>query len=170
MLLPWVSFLEMEAVYAHTSGMSEHPMKEPRASGGGQEDDSAARDSGPRPTPARVVMEGASEAGGGAEPQRRTFRDPSNGREWVLSVAGRSTSGVLPLRSIRLMEVRFAPAEMPDSSARMVLCQETDLGELSDDEVLSLFRRSRVHGQPDTKARGGRSPEGRGGARRGRGG
>jgi len=115
-------------------------------------------------------MEGASEAGGGGEPQGRTFRDPSDGREWVLSVEGRSTSGVLPLRSIHLMEVRFAPAETPEGSTRTVLCQDADLAELSDDEVLSLFRRSRVHRQPDAKTRGGRSSEGRGGARRGQGG
>jgi hypothetical protein len=144
-------------------------MKEPRASHGIQEESSTGRDPGPRPTPARVVMEGPSEAGSGAGPQRRTFRDPSNGREWVLSVAGRTTSGVLPLRTIRLMEVQFAPAESPEGPCRMVLSQETGLAELSEEEVLSLFRRSRVHRQPDPKTRGARSSEGRGGARRGKG-
>jgi hypothetical protein len=150
--------------------MSENTRKEPRPSQETHGEDSTTRDSGPRPTPARVVMEGSSEVGSGAGPQPRTFRDPTSGREWVLSVAGRSTSGVLPLRIIHLMEVRFAPAGASEGPCRMALSQEADLAELSEDELLSLFRQSRIHREPDPKAPGGRSSAGRTGARRGQGG
>lgn len=145
-------------------------MNDPRPSPEMQEENPVGRDPGPRPTPARVVMEGPSEGGSGAGPQRRTFRDPSMGREWVLSIVGRSTSGVLPLRTIRLMEVQFAPAEGSEGPCRTVVSRDTDLAELSEDEVLGLFRLSRVHREPDPKARLARPGEGRGGGRRGPGG
>jgi hypothetical protein len=125
-------------------------------------------DQGHRPTPARVVMEGAVDEERGGGPQRRTLRDPADGREWVLEVVGRSTSGVLPLRSIRLMEVRFATADNPELPLRTVLCQEADLDDLSDDEVLGLFHMSRACGRSDERNEGPRPGEGRGGGRRGR--
>ena len=134
----------------------------------GREKESTARDQGHRPTPARVVMGGAVDDGGGVGAQRRAFRDPADGLEWVLAVVGRSTSGVLPLRSIRLMEVSFATANNPELPLRMVLCQEGDLGDLSDDEVLGLFRMSRAYGRSDPRNQGLRSGHGRGGGRRGR--
>lgn len=99
-------------------------------------------------------MEGTDGGDTRVKEQRRTFRDPANGREWVLAVTGRSTSGVLPLRIIPLMEVTFALAENPEVSVRRALCQGGTLDGLADDEVLGLFRRSRPCRTPGRRGRG----------------
>ncbi len=130
--------------------------------------DPAEKDQGRRPTPARVVMEGTTEAKTGSEENWRIFRDPANDRDWVLTVTGRSTSGVLPLRSIRLMDVTFALAESPAVPLRRALCREAFLEGLTDDEVLKLFRRSRPHRSSEPKTRREESGEGRRKARRDR--
>jgi hypothetical protein len=67
---------------------------------------------------------------GGARSSGSAFRDPANGQEWVLEVTGRSTSGVLPLRSIHLMDVSFALADNPELPLRRALCPEEDLSDL----------------------------------------
>jgi len=160
--------VESTASSGESGAEGQDPGGPAREAAPGREEESTVRDQGHRPTPARVVMEGAVDDGGGVGAKPRTFRDPADGREWVLAVVGRSTSGVLPLRSIRLMEVRFATADNPELPLRMVLCQEGDLGDLSDDEVLGLFHMSRTCGRSDPRNQGPRSGEGRGGGRRGR--
>ncbi len=106
-------------------------------------------------------MEGSTDAKAEPEENRRVFRDPANDRDWVLTVTGRSTSGVLPLRSIRLMDVTFALAESPAVPLRRALCREALLEGLTEDEVLKLFRRSRPHRSSEPKTQRDRSGEGR---------
>jgi hypothetical protein len=131
----------------------------PAESAAGSEDDLAPRDPGRRPTPARVVMEGAAHGTVGLGSQRRAFRDPANGQEWVLEVTGRSTSGVLPLRLIHLMDVSFALADNPEVPLRRALCPEGSLEDLDDEEIMRLFRRSRPHRSPDPRTREGEARE-----------
>ena len=151
------------------SGPEEEPASGPeKEPGSGPEGENAPKGQSLRPTPARVVMEGSVDDGGGVGDGQRTFRDPSNGLEWLVTVAGRSTSGVLPLRSIRLMEVSFALADDPELPLRMTLCQQEDLSGLSDEEILGLFRMSRSCSHSDSRTHGAQSGEGRGRGRRGR--
>ena len=84
--------------------------------------DNETEDEVRRPTPVRMVMEGA-EAETSNEPlDQRTIPDPEGGEEWVVTVGGRSASGVLPLRTVSLLELYFARAGEPQVPVRRTLC------------------------------------------------
>jgi hypothetical protein len=101
-----------------------------------------------RPTPVRLVMEAGDPSSKGPMAENRTFLDPEDGQEWVARVSGRSTSGVLPLRTISIMEVTFYRVKEPDVPARRVLCQGDSMGNMEDGELLQLLRNSRPHAPP----------------------
>jgi hypothetical protein len=92
-----------------------------------------------RPTPVRVVMEASEQEEEGKSAGVRELKDPRSGEDWVAKVSGRSTSGVLPLRMIPLMEVGFAKAARPDLPLRRALIQGASLEELDDEELLKLL-------------------------------
>jgi hypothetical protein len=96
-----------------------------------------------RPTPVRKAMEAGESQSKGPAAEHRRFLDPESGQEWIASVSGRSTSGVAPLRTISLMEVRFHGAEEQDVPDRRALCLGESVGDLEDDELLEIFRASR---------------------------
>jgi hypothetical protein len=93
-----------------------------------------------RPMPARAAMEttdSESESEERVPPLRRFRANPKE--EWVVRVSGRSTSGVLPLRVIPLMELSFARAEAPEASLRRAICQGESLEEVDDAALLDLL-------------------------------
>lgn len=95
-----------------------------------------------RPTPVRVAMEGAEEEEAHPAEDRRVITDPGTGDDWVVTVEGRSASGILPLRSVPLLELHFARMDSPDSPGQRILCQGTGLESFMDEELLTAFRAS----------------------------
>ena len=114
-----------------------------------------------RPTPVRVVMEASEQEEDPKSAGVRELRDPRSGEDWVAKVSGRSTSGVLPLRIIPLMEVGFARAARPDVPLRRAVTQGESLEELDDEELLDLLRVSGPFNAPTPEP----SPQDRGNRR-----
>lgn len=117
-----------------------------------------------RPTPVRMAMEG-TEAGAAEDTSEfRTLADPGGGSDWVVRVSGRSSSGILPLRVISLLELSFARVDEPESPLRRAICQGTSLDEFKDEELLRALADSRPFEPVQTKddPRTGKGPRGRG--------
>ncbi len=104
-----------------------------------------------RPTPVRQVMETGEPEEESVRAGIRELTDPGTGEQWVARVSGRSTSGVLPLRIIPLMEVGFARADRPDLPLRRALTQGDSLEELDDQELLELFSSAGPFNSPSTE-------------------
>lgn len=141
-------------------------------------DDRETRDSTPeapedqdrRPTPVRVVMEGEGEEGESEREEKplRGFTDPRSGEDWVVRVSGRSGSGILPLRSIPLMELIFARAQEPDQPLKRTTRQGSELDSVTDGDLAELLATATAYRPPleeriSEPRRGGR---GRGRGRR----
>jgi hypothetical protein len=92
-----------------------------------------------RPTPVRMAMEGADAEGSSEGPPQRTFSDPEGGEDWVVTIGGRSASGILPLRTVALLDLNFARVGEPQNPLRRVLCPGGDLDELSEETLLAAF-------------------------------
>ena len=90
-----------------------------------------------RPTPVRLAMETGDAENGGEGDEVRTVRNPDDGREWIVRVSGRSAGGVLPLRTIPLLELTFFHADDPHQPLRRALCQGEGLESLQDEELIS---------------------------------
>jgi len=101
-----------------------------------------------RPTPVRMAMEGGDDEEKGRSGTHRAVHHEGTGVDWVVAVSGRSASGILPLRTIFLMELTFATAEKPGQPLRRVLHPGNDLTDLSDHELLSLFEQSGPYREP----------------------
>ena len=101
-----------------------------------------------RPTPARMAMEGAE----GDEVERagenRRIRDESQGIDWLVRVSGCSSSGILPLRSVPIMELTFAKAEAPERLLRRAVLLDGDLQELPLQDLLTALERSEPFTEP----------------------
>ena len=101
-----------------------------------------------RPTPVRMAMD----AGEGEEAKEgeevRMILDPEDGREWVVQIVGRSTAGILPLRTVPLMDVTFSLPQNPQAPLRRATCQGEELESLTDSDLLSFFRASKPHRPP----------------------
>jgi hypothetical protein len=122
-----------------------------------------------RPTPVRVAMEGSEAEEDQVGIHRRVFEDPETGQEWVVSVGGRSASGILPRRTVPILEIHFAPSEDPDSPSRRALCHGTTLEALQSWEVVGAFGVSEPIPPPsDDPAPRGKPRAKRGKGRRGR--
>jgi hypothetical protein len=159
------------AIGGETESVS-HDAEEARATspepvGPGHSEPSEA-ENGRRPTPVRAVMEGLGEEEG-LEERRRTFRDQESDTEWIVTVSGRSASGVLPLRTVPLLELSFALAEEPGRPLRRALCCGRDLLDLPDHELLSSFGSSEPFKNPLTESDGTGRPIRKSKNRRGRG-
>jgi len=118
------------------------------ASAGEPDDESVSTEEGRRPTPVRMVMEGGAEEAESRQEEKRVVHDEGSGLDWVVTVSGRSASGILPLRTVLLMELNFAKAEEPDRPLRRALCHGGDLADISDDQLLSSFRSSEPFREP----------------------
>ena len=133
--------IQNERVGSPDDGEGDHGGATGGDPNGGQEEDR-------RPTPVRMVMEGGEEDDTPGTEDIRTFQDVETGDDWVAKVAGRSTSGILPLRTVPLLEITFARAQEPSRPLRQALGYGTDLGRISDQELLSLFTRSDPFKEP----------------------
>ena len=72
----------------------------------------------------------------------------STGKEWIARITGRSTSGVVPVRTISLMEVSFYRADAPETPVRHTLCRSKTLEDIGDEGILQLFRASLPYPPP----------------------
>lgn len=120
-----------------------------------------------RPTPVRMAMEHADEESEG-DGDQVLVRDPATGVEWVVRVCGRSSAGILPLRSIPLMEVAFSKAGTPDLPVRRAILPDGNLREIPDPELLSVLEVSEPFQTPREIPKGKSGRERRGPRRRGR--
>jgi hypothetical protein len=87
-------------------------------------------------------MESSEPETGDHVPHVRQFLEAESGQEWVAKVAGRSTSGVLPLRVIPLMEVTFSKVEAPEVALSRAISPGESLEELDDASLVSLLKSS----------------------------
>jgi hypothetical protein len=82
----------------------------------------------------------------------RVIRD-AKGVDWTVTVSGRSAGGVLPLRTVPLMELTFARADDPHRPLRQALAYGIDLPDLPDEKLLSLLSGADPYEEP-MKAQG----------------
>jgi len=101
-----------------------------------------------RPVPVRLVMDATNGQETEAESSVQTLQDPVSGEEWFARVSGRSTGGVLPLRSIPLMDVIFFKEGEETSPQRQVLWQGQSLDDLGEGDLLLLFQASKPLATP----------------------
>ena len=121
----------------------------------------ASEEEARRPMPVRAAMEAGEEEEGDGSGAPRHFQDEATATGWLVSVSGHSTSGILPLRTVPLMELTFAWASDPERPRRRVLEVERDLANISDHELLSMLERSEPYREPvvvreDQGRKGGR--------------
>jgi hypothetical protein len=92
-----------------------------------------------------MAMEGVEAEGGDGSESRRVFPDPHGGEDWVVTVGGRSASGVLPLRTVALLELNFARVGEPQTLVRRALCPGEDLESLPEERLLDAFQASQPY-------------------------
>jgi hypothetical protein len=114
-------------------------------------------------------MEGVDADASGGDPPHRTFPDPEEGEDWVVTIGGRSASGILPLRTVALLDLVFARVGEPQKPLRRALCPGGDLDELSEEALLAAFRDSepfrpslqeKKEEKPNRRGRGPLDPRG----------
>ena len=120
---------------------------------------------GRRPTPVRMVMEGGGEEDEDRQEKPRVFHDGETDLDWIVTVSGRSASGILPLRTVPLMELSFAKADEPGRPLRRALCCGENLADIPDHELLCSFNSSVPFREPvregNPNGRQGRKSKGR---------
>jgi hypothetical protein len=119
-------------------------------------------DGGRRPTPVRAAMDGGENEQSGGRAETRVIREEEKGRDWVVTVSGRTASGVLPLRTVALLELSFSREDEPLKALRQAILPGVDLAQLSDEDLINGLRRSRPYREPNRELLGGGS-KGRGG-------
>jgi hypothetical protein len=124
------------------------------------------RDEVRRPTPVRAVMEGGSEAEPASDRLTRAFSDEETGSDWIVTLTGWSASGILPLRTVPLVELTFSRSDDPQEPLRRALCRGENLAGMSDAELLEAFRNSEPFSPPMREPQPARKIAGRGGTRR----
>jgi hypothetical protein len=92
---------------------------------------------------------GKDEKADGGE-ESRVISDPRDGRDWLVRVSGQSAGGILPLRTVPLLELSFAPAEDPHQPLRRAICRGEGLEGLQDEELLACLRDSNPIPPPDS--------------------
>jgi hypothetical protein len=125
-------------------------------------DGSPSVDDDRRPTPVRLAMEGSEDEDGEDTGMPRLLEDPDSGLNWIVTVAGRSAGGILPLRTVPIMELNFTREDLPKEDRQSVLCFGNDLSEIPDQDLLECLRRSGPFREPmrplDDRDRNGRQP------------
>ena len=94
-----------------------------------------------RPTPVRTAMETEEEPDDlSAGPENtRTFEDPASGARWTAEITGQSMSGVLPLRTVPILEVVFKPEGYDGPPLKRALHQGESLAGFSEAEMIELL-------------------------------
>ena len=116
-----------------------------------------------RPTPVRMVMETEEEAElppPGPE-LSRSFSDPGTGVEWTAEVTGWSMSGVLPLRTVPILEIVFRTGEPGSAPQKRIVHQGESLGGFTETELLELLSRAEAYTEPMTEPKPPPSRKGR---------
>jgi hypothetical protein len=108
----------------------------------------STEDDGRRPTPVRMAMEGGEETEEEDQRRPRVIEDPESGTTWVVTVGGRSASGILPLRTVPIMELSFAKEEAPDEALKTVLCYGKQLSDVPDQDLLTCLGKSGPFREP----------------------
>ena len=103
---------------------------------------------GRRPTPVRAAMEGGDADEVDHRGDTRLVHDEEGGGKWAVTVIGRTASGILPLRTVPLLELSFSSVEEPERPRRGALTCGGDLADLSEQELLSSFKRSEPFRDP----------------------
>ena len=158
------------SVKAPSSATAPRPVKAPSsetAPSSVAEDpaDSPEVEEGRRPTPVRAVMEGGEDEEKERKDEARMVHDEEKGLDWIVTVSGRSASGILPLRTVPVMELSFAKAEEPERPLRRTLFSAGDLADLSDPQLFSCFKNSTPYQEP-SQAPNGEGRQGRKGKNR----
>ena len=114
------------------------------------------------PTPVRLAMEGNEDEDEEELGRPRLIEDPDSGVKWIVTVSGRSASGILPLRTVPIMELNFAQEDLPKETRQAALCFGKDLSEVPDQDLLACLRKSGPFREPmrplDDVGRNGRQP------------
>jgi hypothetical protein len=100
----------------------------------------------------------------------RVVHEVETETDWIVRVGGRSVSGVIPLRTIPLMELTFSRLETPNEPLRRVLHHGETLARIPDHELLSLLEKAEPFREPMTvpeqpprkRQKGGNRPPSRG--------
>lgn len=108
----------------------------------------AGEDDSRRPTPVRMAMDGGEEADLEDEGVPRIIADLEDGTRWIVTVVGRSASGILPRRTVPVMELSFAKEEAPNEALKTVLCFGKDLSDVPDHDLLTCLGRSGPFREP----------------------
>jgi hypothetical protein len=98
---------------------------------------------------------------------RRILSRLESGEEWVVTVGGLSASGILPLRSVPIIEIHFTRLGAQDVPVRRVLCRGGSLEEFQDEDLAAAFQISEPIPQPAEEPPPESRPK-RGKGRRGR--
>ncbi|MFH1763451.1 MAG: hypothetical protein ABIF09_04585 [Gemmatimonadota bacterium] len=152
-----------------TPGANERPMEERRLTPskpvGEEPQELSDVEEGRRPTPVRAAMEGGEDEEKFRKDEPRRVHDGKSGSDWIVRVTGRSASGVLPLRTVPLMELSFTKTGEPGLPLRRALCRGQDLADIPDPDLLAFLKNSEPYREPlppDEKGRPGRRGKGRG--------
>jgi hypothetical protein len=119
--------------------------QEENGSGAGEEDGGDRR-----PTPVRMGIEAGEDAEDLDQENTRVVKEVETEIDWIVRVSGRSASGVIPLRTIPLMELTFSRLETPNEPLRRVLHHGETLARIPDHELLSLLGKSEPFREPMT--------------------
>lgn len=118
----------------------EAPEHRPEEASGDSPDEAEAQ----RPTPVREMMApDVGPSGTDWEPPRRTFEH--EGKEWVVTLAGQTVTGLPPDPGAPLMSLHFAPAEAPETPEKELLCVGRSLDALYDEELRQYLERARPY-------------------------
>lgn len=112
---------------------------------GGEEEDGDRR-----PTPVRMGIETGEDEVDPDEENSRRFHQPESETDWIVRVSGRSASGVIPLRTVPLMELTFFQSDEPNEPLRRILHYGETLSRIPDHELLALLERSGPFQEPMT--------------------
>ncbi len=110
------------------------------------------REEARRPTPVRMVMEGGEEKERGPGDRIRVFHDEETGLDWSVTLTGQSASGILPRRTVPLIELTFSKVDSPEEPLRRALCRGEDLAGLSDAELGAALKGSEPFSPPMKEA------------------
>lgn len=155
-----------EAKTPELEGLEEVVEKDPGTEESSQEQEGpgGAEDDSRRPTPVRMAMDGGEASDLEDEGVPRVIEDLAEGARWIVTVVGRSVSGILPLRTVPVMELSFAKEEAPNEALKTVLCFGGDLTEIPDHELLTCLERSGPFREPmrprEDRGRKGRRTKG----------
>lgn len=101
-----------------------------------------------RPTPVRMGIETGEEEADLDEENSRRFHQPETETDWIVRVSGRSASGVIPLRTVPLMELTFFQSDEPNEPLRRILHFGETLSRTPDHELITLLERSGPFREP----------------------